>query len=80
MFKYDKVFVYMDDLMIIRMSTLNEHFKDVNDILQRLEEFIMQVDPLKSYWDQEEVEYIGFMINNNLIHLLNLELQILWLQ
>ena len=77
MFKYDKVFVYMDDLMIIRMSTLNEHFKDVNDILQRLEEFIMQVDPLKSYWDQEEVEYIGFMINNNLIHLLNLELQIL---
>ena len=39
--------------------------RTVDEVLRRLEEYGMQVNPLKSFWAQDQVEYLGFLITRD---------------
>ena len=56
------VVVYLDDIMIIGNGTFEEHLHQVEVVLTRLLNAGMQVNPLKSFWFQEEVEYLGYRV------------------
>eukprot|EP00957_Ditylum_brightwellii_P087984 6700392-Ditylum_brightwellii.AAC.1 len=55
----------MDDIIIISSGTLAEHLKDVKKVLIRLREYEMQVNPAKSSWAKDKLEYLGFTISRN---------------
>ena len=56
------VIVYLDDILIIGNGTFESHLEQVKTVLIRLLEAGMQVNPLKSFWFQKEVEYLGYVI------------------
>ena len=53
----------MDDILIIGNGSFDEHLRQVLTILQRLLKAGIQVNPLKSFWFQQDVEYLGYVIN-----------------
>ena len=55
--------VFLDDILIIGNGAWEEHLKQVEAVLQRLLNAGMQVNPLKSFWFQDEVEYLGYTIS-----------------
>ena len=57
-----QVYVYVDDIIVFGSSSLEEHLKYVGNALDRLIEMGMQVNPLKTSWAVEEVDYLGFQI------------------
>eukprot|EP00957_Ditylum_brightwellii_P030391 2301728-Ditylum_brightwellii.AAC.1 len=59
------IIVYIDDIIIIGLGTLAEHLKEVNKILIRLQEYGMQVNPTKSSWAKDQLEYLGFTMSRN---------------
>ena len=59
------VFVYVDDIIIIGSGSYEEHLKDVSLVIDRLIEMGMQVNPLKTSWAMEEVDYLGFRITRD---------------
>ena len=63
------VVVYLDDIMIIGNGTFEEHLHQIEVVLTRLLNVGIQVNPLKSYWFQEEVEYLGYKITREGIKL-----------
>ena len=44
------VLVYLDDVLIIGAGTFEEHMNTVVEVLRRLEERGMQVNPQMSFW------------------------------
>ena len=56
------VIIYLDDIMIIGNGTFDEHLRQIGEVLTRLLKARMQVNLLKSFWFQEEVEYLGYKI------------------
>ena len=44
----ENVLVYIDDILVIGTNTFEEHIKTVHEVLKRLEDQGMQVNPLKS--------------------------------
>ena len=59
----EKVFVYMDDIIIIGDGTFEEHMKDVREVLERLVDKGLQINPDKSAWAMFQVEYLGYLLN-----------------
>ena len=59
------VIVYIDDILVIGAGPFDEHMKVVNKVLRRLEAQGMQVNPLKSFWAQSQVEYLGFLVTRS---------------
>ena len=59
----EHVVVFLDDILVIGNGTFEEHLKQVETVLKRLLDAGMQVNPLKSFWFQEEVDYLGYTIN-----------------
>ena len=57
------VIVFLDDILIIGNTTFDEHLEQVFTVLKRLLEAGMQVNPLKSFWFQETVDYLGYRIS-----------------
>ena len=57
------VVVFLDDILIIGSGTYEGHLIQVETVLQRLLDAGMQVDPLKNFWFEEEVEYLGYVVN-----------------
>ena len=55
--------VFLDDILIIGNGSFDEHLKQVETVLKKLLGAGMQVNPLKSFWFQAEVEYLGYIIN-----------------
>ena len=55
--------VYLDDIIIIGNSSFKEHMGQVEEVLSRLSKMGLQVNPRKSFWARDEVEYLGFIIN-----------------
>ena len=51
------VIVFLHDILIIGNDSFDNHLKQVETVLKTLLEAGMQVDPLKSFWFQEE-EYL----------------------
>ena len=58
----ERVIVYIDDIIILRNSTIEEHLKDADEVLKRLSNEGMQVNSTKSSWSVSEVDYLGFTI------------------
>ena len=59
------VIVYLDDIIILGSDSFEEHMKIVSEVLRRLEYQGLQVNPLKSFWGQHQVEYLGFLITRD---------------
>ena len=55
--------VYLDDLIVIGNASFEAHMKQVGEVLGRLSNMGLQVNPRKSFWARDEVEYLGFIIN-----------------
>ena len=51
----EKVFVYTDDIIIIGDGTFEEHMKDVREVLERLVNKGLQINPDKSAWAMFQV-------------------------
>ena len=54
--------VYIDDLLGTTKGSFTDHMRLIDEVLTRLEEMGMQVNPTKSYWERTEVKYFGFII------------------
>lgn len=54
--------VFIDDLLIFSNGTYEDHLKKVSRVLERLHSKNLAVNPLKSYWAVEEVDYLGFRL------------------
>ncbi len=56
------VTMYMDDSIVFGYLDFNSHLSDVAEVLRRLKEAGMQVNPSKCLWFQTSVTYLGFQI------------------
>lgn len=56
------VLVYMDDILILGCSTFKDHLSQIEIVLSRLNSKGLQVNPMKSRWAEEEVDYLVFLI------------------
>ena len=56
------VVVYLDNIMIIGNGTFKDHLQQIEMVLTQLLNAGVQVNPLKSFRLQQEVEYLGYKI------------------
>ena len=63
------VVVYLDDILMIVNGTFEEHVQQASVVFTRLVNAGMQVNPWKTFWFQEEAEYIGYKITREGIKL-----------
>ena len=56
------VYVFIDDILIVGKASYKEHMQQVQQVLEALELSGMQVNPLKSFWAQSEVDYLGYVL------------------
>ena len=61
------VYVFNDDISIVGKGTYEEHIQQVSQVLQVLMASGVQVNPLKSFWAQGEVDYLGYAISRKVI-------------
>ncbi len=54
--------VYMDNLLIIRRGTLDEHLQKMETVLTRLRDAGLKVNAAKSLFDAHEIEYLGYIL------------------
>ena len=57
--------VYTDDIIIIGDGTFEIHMKDVKEVLERLVDKGLQINPDKSSWARDLVEYLGYLLNRD---------------
>ena len=57
----ENVVVYIDDVVIFSSEDFKDHLRTVKEVLRRPEDAGIQVNPLKSFWTQDEVDYLGFL-------------------
>ena len=62
------VVVYLDDILIFS-ETEEEHQKHVHEVLQTLQDAKLLVDPEKSIFHVQEVEFLGHIIRPNEVHM-----------
>ncbi len=53
---------YMDNLLIIRRRTLDEHLQRMETVLTRLRDAGLKVDVAKSSFCAHEIEYLGYIL------------------
>ena len=63
----DRVFVYLDDILIISES-IEIHQKLLSQLLYRLQEVGLKLNPKKCEWYRSEVIYLGFQLSKDGIH------------
>ena len=61
----EKVFVYMDEIIIIGDGTFEIYMKNVKEVLERLVDKGLQINPDKSSWARDLVEYLGYLLNRD---------------
>ena len=65
----EKVLVYIDDIIVVVMGTFKEYIQQLAAVLTKLERKNLQVNPFKSFWAKDKVDYLRFMITQNgIIH------------
>ncbi|EGT34582.1 hypothetical protein CAEBREN_30225, partial [Caenorhabditis brenneri] len=57
-----RVFVYIDDI-VLTSETPNQHLRDIDEVLEKIEDVGMKLRPDKCKFAQSEIKYIGFMIS-----------------
>ena len=61
----EKVLVYIDDIIVVVMGTFKEYIQQLAAVLTKLERKNLQVNPFKSFWVKDKVDYLRFMITRN---------------
>ena len=61
------VLCYFDDLIVLSSGEFKEHVGQLEEVFSRLSEKGFQVNPLKTFWAQLEVQYLSFIISRNSI-------------
>jgi len=56
---------YIDDLLVLSTSTLEDHLDKLEHVLQRLQEAGLKVNASKSFFAREELEYLGYWITQD---------------
>lgn len=56
---------YIDDLLVLSTSTLEDHLDKLEQVLQRLQEAGLKVNASKSFFAREELEYLGYWITQD---------------
>jgi len=69
--------VYLDDLLIYS-NTLQQHRRDVSNILEALRKSGMKVKPSKCEFHQNETEYLGFIIGQEGVKTDPVKTQAIW--
>jgi len=69
--------VYLDDVLIYS-NTLQQHRKDVSNILQAIRKSGMKVKPSKCEFHQNETEYLGFIIGQEGVKTDPVKTQAIW--
>ena len=64
----DCVVVYLDDILIFSKS-LEDHRRHVHMVLKKLDEADLRVAPDKSFFERQEVEFLGFIVKPNEIRM-----------
>ena len=63
-----KVAVYLDDILIYS-TDLENHRKVVHEVLHRLQEHDLFLQPEKCEFEQTSVEYLGLVISEGTVHM-----------
>ena len=63
----DFVLVYIDDILIIQREgeTADDHLAKVEIVLQRLQDKGFRANLRKSFFMQQEVEYLGYLLTSD---------------
>ena len=61
----DSVLVYLDDILCVSDGTFEEHLKIVTEVIDRLRKKGMQINAKKCGWFRKEIEYLGYLVNQN---------------
>jgi len=69
--------VYLDDVLIYS-NTLQQHRKDVSNILKAIRKSGMKVKPSKCKFHQSETEYLGFIIGQEGVKTDPVKTQAIW--
>lgn len=62
-----RAFVYLDDIVVLG-TTLKEHVETLTEVLRRLQEAKLRVNPDKCQILQKEIKYLGHVVNQLGIH------------
>jgi hypothetical protein len=63
-----RVAVYLDDILVFS-TDLEQHRRDVNEVLRRLEAHDLYLRPEKCEFEQTEVEYLGMIISEGAVRM-----------
>ena len=55
--------IYIDDIIIIGVSSFTENLQQLSEVFNRLKHKCLQVNLEKSKWVESEVAYLGFLIS-----------------
>jgi len=69
--------VYLDDVLIYS-NTLQQHQKEVSNILEAIRKSVMKVKPSKCEFHQSETEYLGFIIGQEGVKTDPVKTQAIW--
>jgi len=69
--------IYLDDVLIYS-NTLQQHHKDVSNILEAIRKSGMKVKPSKCEFHQSETEYLGFIIGQEGVKTDPVKTQAIW--
>jgi len=69
--------VYLDDILIYS-NTLQQHRKEVSNILEAIRKSGMKVKPSKGEFHQSETEYLGFIIGQEGVKIDPVKTQAIW--
>ena len=58
----EKLFVYLDDLIVLGNGTFKEHMSEVDETLSRLLTKGLQINFAEYVWAVQEVDYLGFTL------------------
>ena len=64
MFGLEFIRVYIDNLLCISISTIDDHLDKLRQALTRLSNANLKVNAPKSYFCQTECEYLGYVLTH----------------
>ena len=54
---------YLDDLLLLSKGSWEDHLERLEEVFKRLRDKGLRVNPLKSYFGINEIEYLGYIIS-----------------
>ena len=56
-------YYYPDDLLLLSKGFWEDHLERLEEVFKRLRDKGLRVNPLKSYFGVNEIEYLGYIIS-----------------